>query len=33
MERPTVQETEAYKAKNRINFYLAGGSRPVYISR
>jgi hypothetical protein len=33
MERPTPQEIEAAKAKDRIDFYLAGGSRPVYISR
>jgi hypothetical protein len=26
-------EIEAYKAKQRIKFYLAGGSRPVFISR
>ena len=26
-------EIEAHKANRRIQFYLAGGSRPVYISR
>ena len=33
MERPTPQQIETEKAKNRIDFYLAGGSRLVYISR
>jgi hypothetical protein len=33
MNRSTVQDLEAYKAKSRIDFYLAGGSRLVYISR
>ena len=33
MNRPTKQEIEAYKAGERIKFYLAGGSRPVFISR
>jgi len=33
MERPTLQEIETAKAKHRIDFYLAGGSRLVYISR
>ena len=33
MARPTLQKIEADKAKPRIDFYLAGGSRPVYISR
>ena len=33
MNRPTMQEIEAYKANARIKFYLAGGSLPVFISR
>ena len=33
MARPTKQEIEARKANKRINIYLAGGSRPVLISR
>jgi len=33
MDQPNRQEVEAVKAKKRIDFYLAGGSRAVYISR
>jgi hypothetical protein len=33
MNRPTVQDMEAEKVKTRILFYLADGSRLVYISR
>ena len=29
----TLQAMEARKAKDRIQFYLAGGSRPVFVSR
>ena len=33
MDPLTKQEIEAYKANQRIQYYLAGGSRPVFISR
>jgi hypothetical protein len=33
MHQPTQQEIEARKAIERINYYLEGGSRLVYISR
>jgi len=33
MKRPTAQDVEVEKAKSRIEFYLAGGSRLVYVSR
>ena len=33
MERANRQEIEAVKAKKRVDFYLAGGSRIVYASR
>ena len=33
MGRPMKQETEARKANQRISYYLAGGSRLVYVSR
>ena len=33
VNRQTKQETEPRKANKRINAYLAGGSRPVLISR
>jgi len=32
-DRLSIQDLEAHKAQERIDFYLAGGSRPVYISR
>ena len=31
--RPTQQEIEVRKAQKRIDDYIAGGSRPVLISR
>jgi hypothetical protein len=31
--RRTLQQREIAKANSRINFYLAGGSRLVYVSR
>lgn len=33
MDKPTRQDVEAVKAQTRIDFYLKGGSRSVYISR
>ena len=33
MDLPRKQIIEAYKATERIKFYLAGGSRPVFVSR
>jgi len=33
MDLPRKQIIEAYKANERIKFYLAGGSRPVFVSR
>lgn len=33
MNFATLQKIEEYKAKERIKFYLAGGSRPVFIGR
>ncbi len=33
MDRPARQEIELRKANKRIHAYLAGGSRPVLISR
>jgi len=33
MNWATLQEIEASKAKDKINYYLAGGSRPVFVCR
>jgi len=33
MNPQTPQRRETDKANSRIEFYLAGGSRPVYVSR
>ena len=33
MGKPTRQDVEAVKAQTRIDFYLKGGSRSVYVSR
>lgn len=33
MDQETWRDFEAFKAQTRINFYLTGGSRPVYVSR